>query len=72
VPQYFKIVRTLLKDICNSEEYTQAEGQIKEVMRDFTSIFKGLLETFLQAKQEANYVKESNEICCLVPAKLKH
>jgi hypothetical protein len=41
-------------------------------MRDFTPIFKGLLETFLQAKQEANYVKESNEICCLVPAKLKH
>jgi hypothetical protein len=41
-------------------------------MRDFTSIFKGLLETFLQAKQEATYVKESNEICCLVPAKLKH
>jgi len=47
VPQYFKIVRTLLKDICNSEDYTQSEGQIKEVMRDFTSIFKGLLETFL-------------------------
>lgn len=41
-------------------------------MRDYTNIFKGLLETFLQAKQEATYVKESNEICCLVPAKPKH
>jgi uncharacterized protein with HEPN domain len=47
VPQYFKIIRTLLKDICNSEEFTQPDGQIKEIMRDFTSIFKGLLETFL-------------------------
>ena len=72
MPQYFKIIRTLLKDICNSEELMQQDGQIKEIMRDFTPIFKGLLETFLQAKQEANYVKESNEICCLVPAKLKH
>lgn len=41
-------------------------------MRDFTSIFQGLLDTFLQAKVEATNVKDTNEILCLPPAKLKH
>ena len=41
-------------------------------MRDFTPIVQGLLETFLQAKEEASYVKETNEICTLAPAKIRY
>jgi len=35
-------------------------------------MIQGLIETFLQQKDEVNYVKWTNEICCFVPAKLKH
>jgi len=69
VPKYFTIIRNLLKDICNLDENS---GCIKEIMRDFIPMFQGLLETFLQLKDEATYAKDINEICCLVPAKLKH
>jgi hypothetical protein len=31
-----------------------------------------LLDTFLQAKEEASFIKEINEICYSVPAKLKN
>jgi hypothetical protein len=31
-----------------------------------------LIETFLQQKDEVMYVKYTKEICCFVPAKLKH
>jgi hypothetical protein len=30
-----------------------------------------LLETFLQAKEDAAYIKETNELCYQIPAKLK-
>lgn len=33
---------------------------------------QGLLETFLQAKEEAPFIKDTNEICYSVPAKLKN
>lgn len=45
---------------------------IKEIMRDYNYMNQGLIETFLQQKDEVNYVKWTNEICCFVPAKLKH
>lgn len=48
------------------------QGVVKDIMRDFIPMFQGILETFLQAKQEALYVKQTDEICCLMPAKLKH
>lgn len=35
-------------------------------------MIQGLLETFLQAKEEAAFIKETNEICYSVPAKLKN
>ena len=35
-------------------------------------MIQGLLETFLQAKEEASFIKETNEICYSVPAKLKN
>jgi len=42
-------------------------------MRDFMPIVQGLLETFLQAKDDATYVKEvTSEICCLMPAKIRN
>jgi hypothetical protein len=31
-----------------------------------------LLETFLQAKDEAAFIRETNEICYTAPAKLKN
>ncbi len=34
-------------------------------------MLQGLLETFLQAKEDASYIKETNEICYQMPAKLK-
>lgn len=33
---------------------------------------QGLIETFLQQKDEVTYIKYTKEICCFVPAKLKH
>ncbi len=35
-------------------------------------MIQGLLETFLQAKEEISFIKETNEISYSVPAKLKH
>ena len=55
--------------MCNQDDQ---KDPLKEVMRDFTPIVQGLLETFLQAKDEASYVKETNEICTLAPAKIRY
>lgn len=41
-------------------------------VKEFVPMIQGLLETFLQAKEEANLIKENNEICYTVPAKLKN
>jgi len=69
VPKYFQIIRSLLKDVMQTDE----KDEKKEVMRDFMPIVQGLLETFLQAKDEATYVKEiTSEICCLMPAKIRN
>jgi hypothetical protein len=35
-------------------------------------MIQGLLETFLQAKEEASFIRETNEICYTVPARLKN
>jgi hypothetical protein len=41
-------------------------------VKDFVPMIQGLLETFLQAKEESSsFIKETNEICYSVPAKLK-
>lgn len=41
-------------------------------MKEFIPMIQGLLETFLQAKEEASFIRETNEICYSVPAKLKN
>lgn len=69
VPKYFHIIRSLLKEVMQTDE----KEEKKEVMRDFMPIVQGLLETFLQAKDEATYVKEiTSEICCVMPAKIRY
>ena len=60
MPKYFHIIRSLLKEVMQTDE----KDEKKEVMRDFMPIVQGLLETFLQGKDEAPYVKEiTSEIC---------
>lgn len=69
MPKYFQIIRSLLKEVMQTDE----KDEKKEVMRDFMPIVQGLLETFLQAKDDATYVKEiTSEICCLMPAKIRN
>ena len=41
-------------------------------VKEFVPMIQGLLDTFLQAKEEAAFIKETNEICYSVPAKLKN
>ena len=41
-------------------------------VKEFLPMIQGLLETFLQAKEEASFIKDNNEICYSVPAKLKN
>jgi hypothetical protein len=65
VPYYFSIIRSLFKVLCN---LTDNSNFVKE----FIPMIQGLLETFLQAKEEAVFIKETNEICYSVPAKLKN
>jgi len=31
--------------------------------KEFTPMVQGLIETFLQAKEDASYIKETNELC---------
>ena len=69
VHRYFVIIRNLWKEICNLDENSIC---IKEIMRDFIPMVQGLIETFLQQKDEVSFIKYTKEICCFVPAKLKH
>ena len=69
VPKYFQIVRSFLKDLTNNQDDKDSP---KELKNDFKPLIQGLLETFLQAKDEATYVRETNEICCMMPAKIRN
>ena len=66
VPKYFHIVRQLLRDSSNPDH------NLKEVMREFTPIVQGLLETFLHAKEEAPYAMEANELFPISRIRLKN
>jgi transformation/transcription domain-associated protein len=65
IPYYFQVVRSLFKCLNN---ITDNSNFVKE----FVPMIQGLLETFLQAKEDMASVKETNEICYSVPAKLKN
>jgi len=65
IPNYFSIIRSLFKSLANLPEKNT-------FLKEFIPLIQGLLETFLQAKDEAMFIKESNEICYTVPARLKN
>ena len=63
VPKYFHIIKQLVKSIGLYENF----HELKELNYEFKPLLHGLLETFLQAKQETSYAKEINEICIALP-----
>ena len=65
VPYFFWIIRNLFKELCNLSD-------VNTFVKEFIPTIQGLLETFLQAREEASYIKETNEICYSIPAKLKN
>ena len=65
IPCYFTIIRNLFKALCHLNENFN-------FVKEFIPLIQGLLETFLQAKEEATFIRETNEIYYTVPAKLKH
>eukprot|EP00347_Sterkiella_histriomuscorum_P010775 403374964 len=67
IPYYYSVIRNLFKEL-NLTTINDNSNFVKE----FIPLMQGLLETFLQAKDEAPFIKETNEICYSVPAKLKN
>lgn len=65
VPYYFQVIRNLFKILNNINDNSN-------FVKEFLPMIQGLLETFLQAKEEASFIKDNNEICYSVPAKLKN
>ena len=65
MPNYFTIIRHLFKSLNNLPERNN-------FLKEFIPMIQGLLETFLQAKEEASFIRETNEICYTVPARLKN
>jgi hypothetical protein len=59
------VIRNLFKNLNNISDNTN-------FVKEFVPMIQGLLETFLQAKEEVSFIKENNEICYSVPAKLKN
>ena len=65
MPYYFAVIRNLFKVLHNMNDSSN-------FIKEFLPMVQGLLETFLQAREEAAFIKETNEICYSVPAKLKN
>lgn len=65
VPYYFTVIRHLFKNLNNLQDNSN-------FVKEFIPMIQGLIETFLQAKEEAAFIKDNNEICYSVPAKLKN
>jgi hypothetical protein len=64
VPYYFQVIRNLFKLLSSLNDNAT-------FVKEFVPMIQGLLETFLQAKEDAPFIKDTNEICYSVPAKLK-
>jgi hypothetical protein len=58
------VIKNIFKSLNNMNDNTN-------FVKEFSPMIQGLLETFLQAKEDQTYIKETNEICYSIPAKLK-
>jgi len=64
VPYYFVMIKNMFKVLQSMND--------TNFKQEFIPMIQGLLETFLQIKEEATFIKETNEICYSVPANLKN
>ena len=72
VPYYYSVIRDLFKELNMTISTENSAQSGSNSAKEFIPLIQGLLETFLQAREEVPYIKETNEICYSVPAKLKN